>query len=403
MRRWIGLGKRIVCVGLLGLMLVVPVMKASATNMSEIKDKINQHQSELDNINDKIDSLSDEQDLILEMIDDLNAEIINTMASISLKEEEIATKEQEIADKQVQIQQTQAEYEAAKLQQENQQKDMNARARILYESNKSSYLNLILSGDGLGDILNRMDFVEKIFDYDKNKLAEYEATKVQVHELWDRLEEEKVSLEADKVALEADRAVLKEQQAELDSMLAQKKKESANFEAEIKKAQQEAAVTKKLLQQEKNELKRLEEQQRRQEQAANMANQNFTTSYNSVIDGASGSALGKQIAKYGCQFIGNPYVYGGTDLRKGADCSGFTYRIYADFGYSIPRTSFLQRGAGTGVSYSEAQPGDLICYSGHVGMYIGDGKIVHASNKKTGIKVSNATYRKILAVRRIVN
>ncbi len=396
MRRGNRLGKRILAAALWAVMLAGPVLEVSATSISDIKDKINQHQNQLDNINDKIDTLTDEQDIILEKIDDLNSEIINIMASIGMMEEAITLKEQEITDKQAQIQVTQAEYEAAKLQQENQQKDMNARARILYESNKSTYLNLILSGEGLGDILNRLDFVEKIFSYDKSKLEEYEDTKTRVHELWDRLEEEKASLENDKAALEADKALLQDQRKELDTMLAQKKKESANYEAEIKKAQQEAAVTKKLLQQEQKELKKLE-------QAAAMANKNFaTTSYTSIIDGANGSALGKQIAKYGCQFIGNPYVYGGTSLTKGADCSGFTYRIYADFGYTISRTSFLQRSAGKGVSYSEAQPGDLICYDGHVGMYIGDGKIVHASNKKTGIKVSNATYRTILAVRRIV-
>ncbi|MBQ7934473.1 MAG: C40 family peptidase [Lachnospiraceae bacterium] len=396
MRRKNRFSKRILAVALLAVMLAGPVLEVSATSISDIKDKINQHQNQLDNINDKIGTLTDEQDIILEKIDDLNAEIINIMASIGMMEEAITVKEQEITDKQGQIQVTQAEYEAAKLQQENQQKDMNVRARILYESNKSTYLNLILSGEGLGDILNRMDFVEKIFSYDKSKLEEYEDTKTRVHELWDRLEAEKSSLENDKAALETDRALLQEQRKELDTMLAQKKKESANYEAEIKKAQQEAAVTKKLLQQEQKELKKLE-------QAAAMANKNFNnTSYTSIIDGATGSALGKQIAKYGCQFIGNPYVYGGTSLTKGADCSGFTYRIYADFGYTISRTSFLQRSAGKGVSYSEAQPGDLICYDGHVGMYIGDGKIVHASNKKSGIKVSNATYRTILAVRRIV-
>ena len=98
---------------------------------------------------------------------------------------------------------------------------------------------------------------------------------------------------------------------------------------------------------------------------------------------------------------------GGTSLTSGADCSGFTYRIYSDFGYSIPRTSLQQRNAGTAVSYSEAQPGDLICYDGHVALYIGGGLIVHASNSNPypsgGIKISQAQYRTILAVRRIVN
>ena len=100
--------------------------------------------------------------------------------------------------------------------------------------------------------------------------------------------------------------------------------------------------------------------------------------------------------------MGNPYVAGGTSLTNGADCSGFTYRVYQDWGYNISRTSYSQRSDGRAVNYSEAQPGDLICYEGHVALYIGGGKIVHASTQKTGIKVSNANYRPIVAVRRIL-
>ena len=184
-------------------------------------------------------------------------------------------------------------------------------------------------------------------------------------------------------------------------MLAQKKKESANYDAEIKKYKQEASVAKKLLQQEQQQLKQLQAQQNRGNTPA--ANGNYaTTDYTSTIDNASGSDLGKKVAKYACQYIGNPYVAGGTSLTNGADCSGFTFRIYSDFGYRLPRTSYEQRSAGTGVDYSSAQPGDLICYEGHVALYIGGGLIVHASSAKTGIKISKANYRTILAVRRII-
>lgn len=396
----IRLKKTLMCLGMACLLAVAPVAEVSATTIAEIKDKIAQQQDKLASINDKIDSLNDEQDIIEEKIDDLNAEIINTMASIGVKEEEIVHKEQEITDKQVQIDQKQAEYEEAKRLQEEQQSCMNVQAKILYENNSSTLFQVILGGYGLADILNRMDYAEQIFGYGKNKLDEFEATKIRVHELWDQLVVEKSELEEAKKGLEADKVILEEQKAELDTMLAQKKKESANFDAEIKKAKQEAAVAKKLIQQEQKALKKLEQEQAR---AQAMANKEVgPTSYDSIINSANGSDLGKKIAKYGCQFIGNPYVYGGTSLTKGADCSGFTYRIYADFGYTLPRTSTAQRSAGVGVSYAEAQPGDLICYSGHVGMYIGGGKIVHASNKKSGIKVNNANYRPILAVRRII-
>ena len=117
----------------------------------------------------------------------------------------------------------------------------------------------------------------------------------------------------------------------------------------------------------------------------------------------SASSKGQDVVNFAMQFIGCPYVYGGTSLTNGADCSGFVQSVYKNFGVSLPRSSSQQRSAGTAVDYANAQPGDIICYSGHVGIYIGNGQIVHASSPSTGIKVGNATYRSILSVRRIFN
>ena len=115
-----------------------------------------------------------------------------------------------------------------------------------------------------------------------------------------------------------------------------------------------------------------------------------------------GSGVGQQAANYACNFVGNPYKFGGTSLTNGTDCSGFTMSVYANFGVSLPHSSGAQRGCGYDVGgLANAQPGDLVCYSGHVGLYIGGGQIVHASTAATGIKVSNADYRSVLAVRRI--
>ncbi len=116
----------------------------------------------------------------------------------------------------------------------------------------------------------------------------------------------------------------------------------------------------------------------------------------------AGSGTGVDVANYALQFVGNPYVYGGTSLTNGTDCSGFVMRVYENFGVSLPRTSASQRSSGYDVGgIDNAQPGDIVCYSGHVGIYIGNGQIVHASTAKTGIIVSNATYRQPLCVRRI--
>ena len=111
---------------------------------------------------------------------------------------------------------------------------------------------------------------------------------------------------------------------------------------------------------------------------------------------------GQAVVDYAMQFVGNPYVWGGTSLTNGADCSGFVQSVYANFGVSMPRTSSAMRSAGTEVSYSEAVPGDVICYEGHVGIYIGNGQIVNAIDEAHGIGVSSATYTNIITVRRLL-
>ena len=119
--------------------------------------------------------------------------------------------------------------------------------------------------------------------------------------------------------------------------------------------------------------------------------------------GYSTGVSGSSVVNYAMNFVGNPYVWGGKDPNTGADCSGFTSYVYAHFGINIPSYSYSQRSVGKEVSYANAQAGDLICYAGHVAIYMGNGQIVHAKGTAYGIVAyDNATYRPIITVRRVL-
>ena len=157
-------------------------------------------------------------------------------------------------------------------------------------------------------------------------------------------------------------------------------------------------------------LKKEEEARRKAQEAARASQAAQTQDAPAGQESTGGQAvsysgdgsMGSSVVEYALQFVGNPYVYGGTSLTNGADCSGFVMSVYANFGVSLPHSSTADRSQGYAVDGLEnAIPGDLVCYSGHVGIYIGNGQIVHAYTSKTGIVVGNASYRKVLAVRRI--
>lgn len=402
------------CLLLCALVFLESTRNVQAVTIEELQRQIQESQSYLNSENATISGLQDEQDLIEEEIEDTEAELVNLYTEIGVLEDQIAEKESGIAEKEAEIEVAQAEYEEAEAEERRQYEAMKERIRFTYEQGESSYIELLLSSGSFSELLNRAEFIEEVSAYDDRMLEEYQAIKQKVADLKAKLEADRQILVEEKEALEADKATLAKQQSYLNGILAQKKAVSANYDAEIAEAknraaqykQQIAADTKKIQQIQEEERRRLAEQNSSgggtKNTKPNPNAANTIAAAQAIVAQSGGSSNGKSIANYACQFIGNPYVPGGTSLTNGADCSGFIYALYKDYGYRVPRTSWQLREAGTGVSYSEAQPGDIVCYEGHVGMYIGGGMIVHASTQRTGIKVSNAQYRPILTVRRVM-
>ncbi|MCI8945489.1 MAG: hypothetical protein HFI91_00305 [Lachnospiraceae bacterium] len=423
--------KRVLCTLLAVIIGLSQIMPACAATIPELKKQLEDTQNQLNAINGQAAGLEGQKDALEEEIDELDGVLVELISSISLLEEEIENKKDQIV-------QVQEELDAAIIREETQYEAMKKRIKFMYEKGNSTYAQLLFESKSISDMMNKADYIEKLYAYDRKLLIRYQETRQEVADLKEALEEEKSALEAEEYEL-------KEEEAALEEALEAKRAEADNFEVQIAQIRQSAAAYKALIKQQTAQIKQLEaeeaarrakeeaerkareEAERKKREEANKKNnnsdnksekkdenKNTTTNANtgtskpasaevvSMINGASGSAKGKEVASFACRFIGNPYVPGGTSLTNGADCSGFTQAVYREFGISIPRNSSAQRGCGTGVSYADAQPGDLICYAGHVGMYIGNGYIVHASTQRTGIKITPATYKEILAVRRVL-
>jgi peptidoglycan DL-endopeptidase CwlO len=370
-----------------------------ATTINELKNQQAEAQQIYDSINQEINEISKEQTSIQSEIKDLDTQIVELLAGISIIEDEIVEKQQ-------QIEIVQVEYEVALADEEAQYQAMTTRIKYIYEKGDANYIQLFLEAKSFTEMVDKVDFVEQLYEYDRQMLLDYQQIREEVACLKETLEIEQSELLAIQEELNQEKVIL-------EGLLVEKKAQSEDYEVQLAQAKQEAAAYKTKVKNIQNQVKKLEEEERKKaaQAAAQAAAQNATSTGNSSyslkvdvnnIKKASGSDLGKSIAIFACQYVGNPYVSGGTSLTNGADCSGFTSAVYKEFGISLSRTSFSQRSDGVAVEYNDAQPGDIICYSGHVGIYIGNGMIVHASSVKTGIKISYATYRPILAVRRII-
>ena len=450
--------KRIVCLTLALMMTATQVVSVSASREDELREEQAATSAQLDAIYAQIDQLYSAKQQLQDEINSLDANLVNVMVSIQ-------TLEGDISNKEADIQQTQADLQKAQNAKDKQYAAMKQRIQYLYEKGgNEAWFQMMMSADNLSELLTKAEYTQKMYDYDRQSLEKYANTITQVTNLGNQYQQEKAELEGMKQEYESESVnlqnqidtkkansadcdneiayaqemaneyanLIQEQQAEIEQLEAERiaAEEEARRQAEAEAAAAAAAAEQEdqtVYDEEGNEVDADEAAENGDtvyDEEGNEIDPSESTSdssddveydeYGNVIDSdntvdpdsvstssSSSSGSGSSIVDYATQFVGNPYVWGGTSLTGGADCSGFTQSVYAQFGYSLPRTSYEQQNWGTEVSYADAQPGDLICYGGHVAIYMGNGQIVHASNSRDGIKISNdATYRTILSVRR---
>lgn len=455
--------KRIVCLTLAILMCGSQAVSVMADRESDLREEQAWTSQQLDATYARMNALWEQKQQLESQIDSLNSDLVNVMVSIQTLENDIASKEAEIEKTQGDLTKAQnakdKQYSSMKkrIQYLYEKGGNNAWFQMMLNADnladlltRAEYTQQMYEQDreSLQKYARTIEEVQKLEDQYEQEKADFETMKQEYEAQQSNLQYQLDVTRANSADCENEIAYAQQQATEYANLLAEQQAEIEQLEAERIAAEEEArrqaeaeAAAAAAAAQEAEESQSDESYDDYSEddsedysdssdtdvqydedgdvvsgssdsssdyeydEYGNVIDSDNTVDYDSYSESSSSSSSGSgsSVVNYATQFVGNPYVWGGTSLTNGADCSGFVQSVYANFGVSLPRTSYEQQNAGTEVSYADAQPGDLICYGGHVAIYMGNGQIVHASNSRDGIKISdNAAYRTITSVRRLV-